>query len=267
MQWFRSAHGAPTDPKWQMIARRAGVRPGDVAAVWWTILDHASQQEDRGNVAGLDPEEIAAALGYPDEDVARVIEALSAKGLIADGRLARWERHQPQRERAGSDDSRDRVRRHRAAKHDVTPCNASATPCNAEPGHVTPPEQSRAEQNRGDQNRGGESGAEDDPGPVKDPGRPAKARRKTRLTLTALPDDWRTWAAAERPDLDPASVWKTFSDHWRGRGEPMADWEATWRNWVRRERAPPGRSPPAASGAGNLLVEQILAKRNGGAAP
>jgi len=28
MDWFRSWHGAPNDPKWLVIARKAGVAPG-----------------------------------------------------------------------------------------------------------------------------------------------------------------------------------------------------------------------------------------------
>jgi hypothetical protein len=40
-----------------------------------------------------------------------------------------------------------------------------------------------------------------------------------------------------------------FIDHWRGKGEPRADWSATWRNWLRRagEFTPNGRGQPAPS--------------------
>ena len=39
--WFRSHHGAPLDPKWILIARKAGVRPVDVAGIsgpYWIML-------------------------------------------------------------------------------------------------------------------------------------------------------------------------------------------------------------------------------------
>lgn len=65
-----------------------------------------------------------------------------------------------------------------------------------------------------------------------------------------LPDDWRCWAEQERPDLDIPRVADVFADHWRakaGADGRRADWLATWRNWVRKERsAPMSRSPPSA---------------------
>lgn len=68
------------------------------------------------------------------------------------------------------------------------------------------------------------------------------AARGTRLPIDELPKDWRTFCQSERPDLDPDSVFARFADYWRG--QPGAkgrksDWLATWRNWVRDERARP----------------------------
>lgn len=124
IEWFRSWHGAPTDPKWRTIARRAGVRPGDVAAVAWVLFDRASQASDRGSIEGYDAEVIADALGYEPDDIIAIIAAMIDKGVIIDGRIAAWEKYQPKRERE-QDDSADRVRTHRAAKRHVTPCNAN----------------------------------------------------------------------------------------------------------------------------------------------
>lgn len=66
--------------------------------------------------------------------------------------------------------------------------------------------------------------------------------RGTRLQLPSLPDDWRTWAINNRPDLDPLATWQSFSDYWvavPGQKGCKADWMATWRNWVRNQRATP----------------------------
>lgn len=55
-----------------------------------------------------------------------------------------------------------------------------------------------------------------------------------------LPQDWRAWAIEARPDLAVDEVASGFADHWHGkagRDAVKADWFATWRNWVRRERA------------------------------
>lgn len=55
-----------------------------------------------------------------------------------------------------------------------------------------------------------------------------------------LPEDWRTWALAERPDLDPDKTAARFRDYWLsvpGNKATRSSWVATWRNWVRNERA------------------------------
>lgn len=96
--WFRTWHGAPTDPKWRLVAKRAGVRPGDVWAVVSYLFDRASQAEDRGSVVGHDPELIAEVFGYEADDVSRIIVELEAKSVIADGRLTAWDKYQPKRE-------------------------------------------------------------------------------------------------------------------------------------------------------------------------
>lgn len=66
--------------------------------------------------------------------------------------------------------------------------------------------------------------------------------RASRLPLDwTLPDPWREWAFQERPDLDPALTAAKFADYWHakaGQAGRKLDWLATWRNWVREEKAP-----------------------------
>lgn len=112
LEWWRSYHGAPTDIKWLSIAKRSGVAPGIVSAIAWALLDHASQSDDRGLISDFDIEAYSAFSGFDDEQVASVINAMEAKGIIADGRLAKWDKRQPRRE----DDSAERVREYRARK-------------------------------------------------------------------------------------------------------------------------------------------------------
>lgn len=68
--------------------------------------------------------------------------------------------------------------------------------------------------------------------------------RATRLpTPFVLPSQWADFSAKERPDLDPAKVAEKFADHWKakpGKAGTKLDWFATWRNWIREERAPAG---------------------------
>lgn len=68
-----------------------------------------------------------------------------------------------------------------------------------------------------------------------------KTKRATRLADSwVLPKSWGEWALQERGDLDADSVRheaECFADYWRGapgqKGTKL-DWEATWRNWIRR---------------------------------
>ena len=65
------------------------------------------------------------------------------------------------------------------------------------------------------------------------------SKRGTRLDVTFFPPEWIDFCRAERPDLDPVSVFKIFRDHWvaaPGQKGVKTDWPATWRNWVRREK-------------------------------
>jgi hypothetical protein len=75
--------------------------------------------------------------------------------------------------------------------------------------------------------------------------------RASRFLLSELPADWAAWCRSERQDLDPQATFDRFGDYWRakpGKDGRKVDWLATWRNWVRNERAPPpgerAGSPP-----------------------
>jgi hypothetical protein len=128
-QWFRSWHGAPTDPKWLGIGRKAGVAPGIVAALVWALLDRASQASERGSIAGYDADGLACFFGCEAEQVEAIIAAMRDKGIIDGDKFAAWEKHQPKRE----DDSTERVKAYRERK--ATPSPANETQCNA-PKHA-----------------------------------------------------------------------------------------------------------------------------------
>jgi hypothetical protein len=70
-----------------------------------------------------------------------------------------------------------------------------------------------------------------------------------------LPFEWQEWAEKERPDLDIGTIAYGFRDFWiakPGKDGRKADWQATWRNWVRNQRQQNGRppaAPPAWAGA------------------
>lgn len=139
-EWFRSWHGAPTDTKFLLIGRRAKVAAGIVSAVYWALLDHASQNKPRGSIKGFDAESYAEWSGWEPGQIDAVINAMRDKGMIdPDGRLASWDKRQPKRERADDAPSTERVRRFRKnkkaiAQNDVT---GDVTPSNATKRHET----------------------------------------------------------------------------------------------------------------------------------
>ncbi|GGC70617.1 hypothetical protein [Chelatococcus reniformis] len=136
--WFRSWHGAPTDPKWRTVARRAGVQPGVVTAIVWVLLDRASQAPERGSIVGYDCEVIADALGFDPEQVDAVVTALHEKSVLVDGRFAGWAKHQPARE----DGSAERAKAWREQK------KAERTQPNAPERERTPEERREETEDR-----------------------------------------------------------------------------------------------------------------------
>lgn len=84
-----------------------------------------------------------------------------------------------------------------------------------------------------------------------------KSPRGTALPADwTLPDDWKAWAEANRPDVDVQTVAESFRDFWiakPGKDGRKADWQATWRNWVRNQRAQQHRQAPQQSSIGSFV--------------
>ncbi|WP_431861425.1 hypothetical protein [Azospirillum sp.] len=153
MEWFRSYHGAPMDPKWLTVARKANTTPAAVAAVWWAILDFASQNEDRGSFSGFDCETADGFFGLTDGTSAAIIAALRDRQCIIEDRVSKWEKRQPKREDSGATE-RKRAQRERdrekvdASSRDVTHGHAASrdvtTDKNREDTEQNPPKSPRA---------------------------------------------------------------------------------------------------------------------------
>jgi hypothetical protein len=92
-------------------------------------------------------------------------------------------------------------------------------------------------------------------------------QRATRLPKPFdLPSEWRDFCQTERPELDPLRVAAKFSDYWHGKpgaaGRKL-DWLATWRNWVREERAAATvRAPPQAGSKYSAAARSIWGNPN-----
>jgi uncharacterized protein YdaU (DUF1376 family) len=94
--------------------------------------------------------------------------------------------------------------------------------------------------------------------------KPTPRKRGSRLPADwAIPDDWIDWARTERADWDARTVLRVsleFRDHWLSKGEARADWQATWRNWVRRQRDPTAKINGSAA-QGRAEVADFIFKR------
>jgi hypothetical protein len=71
----------------------------------------------------------------------------------------------------------------------------------------------------------------------------AKRKRKTQISEDwQLNDKLMAWTLAEKPGIDVVKVLANFRDHYIAKDELRADWEASWRTWVRNERVLAGPS-------------------------
>lgn len=127
MDWFRWHHGSVTDPKFQLVAKKAGASVAEVIAVWATLLEAASMAEHRGNPGEVDFESIDCALGLSDGKAEAIYSHMAIRGVVAeDGRITAWEKRQPKRERE-DDNSTERVKAFRERQRQETPGNATET--------------------------------------------------------------------------------------------------------------------------------------------
>ena len=174
----------------------------------------------------LQADEIAFHLRIDAAQLEETKALFVAKGFINESwELLNWEKRQ-----FSSDTSAQRVAKHRAAK--------KAAEEAARNGHVTLPQRKS-------------NALDTDTDTDTEEKRRAKATSKAeaKATATRLPADWAASAEdiefcnTERPELIPAQTEQRFRDYWiaqPGVTGRKADWPATWRNWVRNERAPHG---------------------------
>ena len=148
IDWFRWHHGSVTDPKFQLVARKAGARLSDVLAIWAYVLEHASAADVRGKFGDLDTEAIDCLFGFEDGLTASVLEQMGVRGLVCDGEVLSWTKRQPKRERE-DDSSTNRVKAFRERASQQSPSNADenqAEPCNATKRQETPRVEERREE-------------------------------------------------------------------------------------------------------------------------
>ena len=124
-RWYRAYEGTVTDAKLHEAAMVAGVSRSVAIAAWHCLLESAA---DRNNCGSFDatPRRVAVILCEPVPTIDALFGAFEELGLIGNGAVQAWKRRQFQ-----SDDSKERVRRHREKKRretaDVTEGNGDVT--------------------------------------------------------------------------------------------------------------------------------------------
>jgi hypothetical protein len=190
LPWFRMYAEFATDPKVQSMSETLQRR-----FIMFLCLQCADEFEK------LSDEELAFALRITPEELAETKEAFTKKGLLADGKISKWNKRQ-----YTSDSSTERVRKHRERQRngDETLQQRSVTPSDTDSDTDSEREKKRA------------------------------SRLPPEFNLTT---ERRSIAAHEGLDAD--RIFANFCDYWRsvpGAKGRKLDWDATWRIWCRSDK-------------------------------
>lgn len=191
LPWFRMYAEFATDPKVQSMSETLQRR-----FIMFLCLQCADEFEK------LSDEELAFALRISTEDLSETREAFTKKGLLANGKISKWNKRQ-----YTSDSSTERVRKHRERSRngDETLQKRSVTPSDTDSDTDIDREKKRA------------------------------SRIPLDFTLTT---ERRSIAVHEGLDAD--RIFANFCDYWRsapGAKGRKLDWDATWRIWCRSDKS------------------------------
>lgn len=129
--WVRLWSDMPTDPKWRVIARRAGRPLSEVIAVFVFMMTNAgANATERGELSNWSDEDVAAALDTEAEHVAAIREAMQGKTLDGD-RLSGWDIRQPKREDNSADRARAWREKQKALEYEKNEAERKRTQANA----------------------------------------------------------------------------------------------------------------------------------------
>lgn len=154
IDWFRWHHGSVTDPKFQLVAKRAGARTSDVLAVWAFVLEKASASEVRGHFGEVDCEAVDCLFGMDDGSTDAILSGLTDRKLVSDGYIVAWDKRQPKRERednTAAERKRDQRERDAANERQGAQCHSDTsdvTPCHAMSRQKTPREEESREEKK-----------------------------------------------------------------------------------------------------------------------
>ena len=212
----------------------------------WTIADREGRLEDK-------PKKIAAqVLPYDDYDVDSALEALTEAGFIQ-----RYTANNVQYIQVVNFAKHQNPHKNEAESSIPAPEQHSTSTIQAPEQHTTNPADSL--------NPITDSLSTDS---LREKDAPPKGSAKA----TRIPENWelsaelQEWTFLENPRIDIKRVLDSFTDYWRSvpaaKGRKL-DWDATWRNWVRRENGNSGtnRTRETAVQRSQRLEREYLAER------
>ena len=116
----------PRDGKFKLIAHKAKTTMPNVLSVWLWLLDYASQQDTRGDIRNLDPEEVDVYYAFDEGTTQKILDEMERRNLIADGQIQHWERFQSN-EAEKNRERQKRFREKHSAKNNVTETENNVT--------------------------------------------------------------------------------------------------------------------------------------------
>jgi hypothetical protein len=123
-RWYRAYEGTVTDAKLAEVAMVVGCSRSVVIATWHALLENAATVNDGGRI-DIPSRRIAAVLYEPFDTIEGVMLGFETVGILIASEIVAWKRRQYE-----SDNSTERVRKHRASKRngEETFHNVEATP-------------------------------------------------------------------------------------------------------------------------------------------
>lgn len=194
MIWDRKVRRLKVAHRWLWVVLLACAKSSPTPGVLLLTDNTPMTEDDIADAAAMKPGDVSAGIGV-----------LATLGLIDVDRnvdawcIPRWNERQFE-----SDTSTDRTEKHRSNERSSN-------------GDVTPPETEADTESETDTEKS-----------------LSRARRNFEASKWRPTSELIEWAASEFPSVDLVVETEKFMDHFLANGKPMKDWNAAWRNWIRR---------------------------------
>jgi hypothetical protein len=215
--WIESHQEVAHHPKTRKLAKRLdcslAAAIGHLHALWWWAVSFA----DDGDLSRHTDEDIALGSVWEDDPKTFVDALVECRWLDRDGEtltLHDWEEYAGRLlDRRRTNAERKRQSRARHADGGAASGGVTGLPNQT----ITRPDQTQPDRTK-----------------PENAGKPARTRRDIEAAKWKPTVEMIDWAADNFPAVDISDETQKFIDHFLANGKPMKDWNAAWRNWIRR---------------------------------